>query len=380
MRTPRALTAGLLLLGVSHAAPALAVDGPARAFSLGEPIAEPKAAMEIQACSGAAESAPFQEKIRKVALDFGLSEEETSKTVRLYVQRCSGSMTTTRGSTKEGGKAFDPARNKKSVERANKTAELLNERRGVEDLSEGVNTDRTARANGSFDYRALNARPGVQPYAMDRHASPVPGIELHSLGDSEVAPAPTMFARAKSLATPSAATVAEDLRTLRAKLADFEIPQETVGLASSNAPLASFVQWAKTAREADLPEITYGIVKEGEVADYSPGLALSRGKITMNHYIRDMPPDERSAVLFHELYHHWDTKIERLNYSNVSYNFIDPAHMPEHEYDAYYMTALYWQKIRNGESKTALARCLDRYPTNPDEVRATVDGIVGRKK
>jgi hypothetical protein len=54
--------------------------------------------------------------------------------------------------------------------------------------------------------------------------------------------------------------------------------------------------------------------------------------------------------------------------------------MPEHEYDAYYMTALYWQKIKSGDSKDALARCLDRYPTDPNEVRATVDRIVGGKR
>jgi len=93
-----------------------------------------------------------------------------------------------------------------------------------------------------------------------------------------------------------------------------------------------------------------------------------------------MPAAERSAVLFHEMYHYWDNKVARLSYANVSYGYIDPAHMPEHEYDAYYMTALYWQTAKKDGADDALARCLDRYPTDPDQVRASVDKIVGGKQ
>lgn len=383
MRAPRTLLAGVFVFGAALVPRAFATDAAARAFLIGDSVEQPQDAVDIQACSGASEAEAFQEKIQKSAKRFGLTEEDSAKAVQLYVQRCSRPASGSGSrSTNEVGieKTFDPTLSKKASDRAIKTAHALNEQRGHESLVGGVEASPQGRVGRGIDYKALNAKPGAQPYALGKRNSSVPGVELHSLGDSEVAPAPTMYERARSLVTPSAATVAQDFKTLQAKLADFEMPPDAVGLASSNAPLASFVQWVKTVPASELPEITYGIVKEGEVADYSPGLALSRGKITMNHYIRDMPPDERSAVLFHELYHHWDMKVEVLKYENVAYNLIDPAHLPEHEYDAYYMTALYWQKIKSGDSKTALSRCLDRYPTNPDDVRSTVDRILGGKK
>lgn len=377
MRVPLTLFAASLLFGAAAAAANKAGTTPASAFLSGEVLAKPNDAIEIQRCAGAGRPEDFRVQAFKVGRELGLTVDEAARAAELYIGRCSVAAipgTAPRG----GGPTYDPRKSEAISGAAARTAQLLNEQRGLEEIFSGEVAGRGP--GGRIDYQALNAAPGFQPYARGKRTGRVPEIDLHSLGDSSVAPAPTLLARARSLVTPSAKTVAEDLKTLKAKLADFELPPGAAGLASSDAPLAEFVQWAKTAPASSLPEITYGILKEGEVGDYAVGKLGGPGTITLNHYIRDKPADERSAVLFHELYHYWDNKVARLHYANVSYGYIDPAHAPEHEYDAYYMTALYWQKIKGANSSSALARCLDRYPTEPERVRAVVDGIVGGKR
>lgn len=240
---------------------------------------------------------------------------------------------------------------------------------------------------GPGDLHALSQTPQAQsPYANTLRTGEVPAggghqdHDLHAMGDSAIAPAPTLWARAASAASRSGPVVAQDLATLRAHLDSFQLPPNASGLASSDAPLASFVAWARTAKPDQLPSVSYGILSEGELGRYSPGMLGGPGSITLNHYIKDMPADERSVVLFHELYHYWDNKVERLHYANVSYGYIDPAHMPEHEYDAYYMTALYWQQAKKEGASSRLAQFLDKLPSDPAEVRAMVDRTVAGHK
>ncbi|MBI3298424.1 MAG: hypothetical protein HYZ75_09695 [Elusimicrobia bacterium] len=261
-------------------------------------------------------------------------------------------------------------------------------------LRQGAGTGRPGGVTGAPpsgqtpDIAALNRTPGAQSaYASTLQTSDVPGPaahgpgpDLHAMGDSLLAPAPTLLGRAASLAYRSGPVVAQDLAAMRAGLEDFSLPaSQAEGLASSQAPLGEFVSWAKTVKDGALPSISYGILSEGEVGRYSPGL-LGPGSITLNHYIRDLPAAERSAVLFHELYHYWDNKVARLHYANVSYGFIDPAHMAEHEYDAYYMTAQYWRQTKPEGASSRLAQFLDKLPADPTAVRAMVDGAVRRPK
>ena len=242
-------------------------------------------------------------------------------------------------------------------------------------------------AGAGPDLHALNQTPGAQsPYekTLQTGAVPDPGAapghdhDLHAMGDAAIAPAPTLVSRAAALTYRSAPLVAQDLAAMRRGLENFQLPPNAAGLASSDAPLGEFVAWAKTAKGDQLPSISYGTLSEGELGRYSPGM-LSGGSITLNHSIHDMPADDRAAVLFHELYHYWDNKVARLHYANVSYGFIDPSHMPEHEYDAYYMTALYRQATRGEGGSSRLAQFLDKLPSDPAEVRALVDRTVGKK-
>jgi len=218
--------------------------------------------------------------------------------------------------------------------------------------------------------------------------SSVPGLlgpdappgEFQALGSVEVAPAPGLMDRSSSLATSDAPTIAADLKQIRDSLKDAELPA-IQGLTDSNpAAIKEFFEWLRSAKESDMPAIDYTILPKGEVGSYAPGIGVSKGNIKVNHFIRNEPAHARASVVVHELYHYWDKRIARNLYPNVSYGYIDPASKHIHEYDAYLATSLYWQMVKKEGDSSALARLLDRIPTDPGQVQEMVDGVVGGRK
>lgn len=126
-------------------------------------------------------------------------------------------------------------------------------------------------------------------------------------------------------------------------------------------------------KDSDLPHIEYGILNEGEIGRYERNV-LRKSKITLNISIKDAEPSARAAVLFHELYHYWDNEVVKLHYGNVSYGYIDRGHIPEHEYDAYFMTAVIWKQTKAGDASSPLARFLDVLPSSREGVTRFVEG------
>lgn len=199
---------------------------------------------------------------------------------------------------------------------------------------------------------------------------------LHAMGNVRVAPAPSAGLRAVSLWNWGAAkTVQEDIRTVRAAAGELQLPPEAAtGLASSQAPLGDFVNWVKNAKDSDLPSIEYGILKQGEIGRYKRALLGGKGSITLNIAIRNAEPKARAAVLFHELFHYWDKEVARLAYGNVSYGYIDKNHLPEHEYDAYYLTAMMWQQAKPAGAASPLAQFLEGLPQDRNAVTSFIEG------
>jgi hypothetical protein len=202
---------------------------------------------------------------------------------------------------------------------------------------------------------------------------------LHALGDATVAPPATIAMRYNALFSDKAA-VAQDLSTVRAKAETLQLPADGhTGLASSQASLDEFVSWVKSAPAGELPNISYGVLNAGEIGRYQRNI-VRKSAITINISVKDAEPQARAAVLFHELYHYWDVEVAKNHYGNVSYGFIDPAHMPEHELDAYYMTALMWSQNKPDGAKSPLAQFLGRLPTDRDQVQAMVESSLGQIK
>lgn len=221
------------------------------------------------------------------------------------------------------------------------------------------------------------------PAPMPAPAAPGPDVdpgEFQALGGVDVAPAPGVLDRASSLATKDGPTVAADLKQIRDSLKDAELPDVKGNTDSNPEAIKEFFVWLRAAGESDMPAIDYTILSQGEVGTYSPGLGVSKGSISVNHFIRNEPARQRASVIVHELYHYWDKKVARNMYPNVSYGYIDPASKHIHEYDAYLATALYWRMVKEEGDASPLAKLLDRIPDDPGQVRDMVDGAIGGRK
>jgi hypothetical protein len=183
--------------------------------------------------------------------------------------------------------------------------------------------------------------------------------------------------RAASLAAKDAPTIAQDWAAISAALQDAELPSVAATNEMNPDAIRQFFAWLRTVTPANLPTIDYAILDKGLVGRYELG-ALSKGTITLNHFIRDQPAHARASVLVHELYHYWDKKVAKNYYPNVSYGRIGEGTQHIHEYDAYIATAQFWQMVKREGETSPLARLLDRIPVETDKVRELVDGAVRR--
>lgn len=235
-----------------------------------------------------------------------------------------------------------------------------------------------AEAPPPADVQALNRQELERRQGFESHA--LPGIEpaFQALASAEVAPAPGVLDRAGSLLMRDGPVVRQDLAALRRMVGGMQLPPGVSALNDGNpSAITEFFAWVKSAPDSELPSIGYGILSKGEIGRYQMS-ALGKGSITLNFFIRNARPEERAAVLAHELYHYWDKKVARNYYPNVSYGFIDPASKHLHEYDPYYVTSLVWQAGRpEGDSSTAIGRFLDGLPKNRDSVRDAVNRALG---
>lgn len=359
----------------------------AKSFVAGTASAPSGQEPECRAIAGLVQGRPpgeadeaFEARWRQAQDALQLAPEQAEAANRLYRARRAGAQAARAAAASPAGRsaAVDEKKAARIGGRARRMAEALG--RSAEDAGAGVIAGEAqagarppAAETPQERARRLNAQP---PPQKGLTVEEVPGVErLHAMGSLNAAPAPTVAMRAESLwAWGAKDTVKQDLATVRAGASGFDLPPEAqTGLASSQAPLGSFVQWVANVKDSDLPTIEYGILKPGEIGRYERNV-FSKSKITLNISIRDAEPQARAAVLFHELYHYWDNEVERLDYGNVAYGYIDPAHRPEHEYDAYYMTALYWKQKKPEGSSSALSRFLDELPSERDQVTSFVEG------
>lgn len=251
-------------------------------------------------------------------------------------------------------------------------------RQAEDSAAGGVSVAAAAPSGARPDAAAVAARLNAAAApAKGLRTADVPGPErLHAMASEEVAPAPGVLDRAGSAITRSGPLVAKDLATIRAKLAAGEAPNVQAINEGNPSAVAEFYAWMKNVKDSDLPSISYGILDKGEIGRYDRGL-LGKGSITINYFVRDAEPEARAAVTFHELYHYWDNEVAKNYYSNVSYGKIDPAHMHEHEYDAYLVTGLFWGQAKPDGASSKLSKYLDALPADRDAVRAMVDKSAG---
>jgi len=232
------------------------------------------------------------------------------------------------------------------------------------------------------DAAATNgAQSPKQAHAVKSSLSDAGAIEsLHSVGDEQAAPEATYLDRIKSFLMSDGATLAEDVSVLRRNASALTIPETAVSLGTTNpGALPEFVAWLRTVKRDDMPPLDYGIIDAGLFGNYQMA-TLSKGDVTPSHHIREAEPEARSAVLMHELYHYWDKKVAHNHYENVSYGKIGEGTEPQHEYNAYQLTAIYWKQFKPKDARSPLARALDRLPVDPKEVQAAVDAIESQRK
>jgi hypothetical protein len=281
--------------------------------------------------------------------------------------------------TPEGIK-IDPKRAEKLNASAARLAALLGSGPAPQDAGPDGASGAGPKPAAAGDQTALIARLNAQNRdvkGLVTHEVPENGDVLHAMGDSAVAPAPTMRMRYDALFSDKA-TVTQDLRTVRSKAGALELPADGhTGLASSQANLDDFVSWVKSVPDGELPNIGYGTLNAGEIGRYERNV-LRKSAITLNISIKDAEPAARGAVLFHELYHYWDVEVAKNHYGNVSYGYIDPAHIPEHELDAYYMTAVMWSQTKPDGASSALAQFLNKLPTDRGQVQTMVESSLGQ--
>lgn len=226
--------------------------------------------------------------------------------------------------------------------------------------------------------RELNAAEAARPGLVRPTSVSVPEpTEYHALAGEEVAPQASVLDKAASLVARDGQTIAEDLRTISSSLAEAELPSARAINEGNPDAIRQFFVWLKSVQPGNLPVIDYGILDKGLVGRYELGL-MSKGTITLNHFIRDAPARARATVLVHELYHYWDKKIAKNYYPNVSYGRIGEGTQHIHEYDAYLATSLYWRMVKQEGETSPLARMLDRVPVEANEIQALVDGAVRR--
>ena len=359
------------------------------AFVKGDPLPVPagpvdelyEAAADIQKGPLADESpAVFLARIDIVSDKLSLNPDELARAKSLYSQR-----------RRPAGQARPPAiraldeqaaRRQSMNASAGHLAARLGTGPAAEDLVPGQlgGGTPTHRVDEGALVARLNAQEPRGKGFVTREVPESPNLDvLHAMGDAIVAPPPTLMMRYNALFSDKA-TVAEDVSTVRAKASSLQLPADGhTGLASSQASLDEFVSWVKSVPNGDLPNISYGVLNEGEIGRYERNV-VRKSAITINISVKDAEPQARAAVLFHELYHYWDVEVAKNNYSNVSYGFIDPAHMPEHELDAYYMTALMWSQSKPDGASSPLAQFLGRLPTDRDQVQTMVETSLGQIK
>jgi hypothetical protein len=199
------------------------------------------------------------------------------------------------------------------------------------------------------------------------------------MGDADAAPEATMLDRVKSLLARDEPLLENDVALLHAKAQEFAIPEGAASLGTTDSEaLVEFNRWLKTVKREDMPPLDYRIIEKGLFGVYEMGL-LDKGALSLSHHIRDTEPEARTAVLMHELYHYWDKKVARNHYENVSYGKIGDGFEAQHEYNAYLLTALYWQQFAPAGAKSALARSLGRLPTDSAEVQKVVDAMESQR-
>lgn len=201
---------------------------------------------------------------------------------------------------------------------------------------------------------------------------------LQMLDDETAAPEATLKDRAIAFITPSKQLVESDLRKMRALLVGFELPPETLSLASVNqsAPL-NFAPWLRSVPDSKLAPIAYGVIDAGLLGEFRPG--IGKGEITLNHFIRGSEPEVRATVLLHEIYHYWDKKVANNPY-NETYGYPTPQAMADREYDAFMVAQRFWKHARPSGATSAAARALDRIPEDTQELMRHVDALVLKRK
>lgn len=207
--------------------------------------------------------------------------------------------------------------------------------------------------------------------------SAIPSMQM--LDDETAAPEATLTDRAMALVMPHRQLVEQDLKTMRRLLVGFEMPHDTISLASANldAP-KQFISWIKSAPDSELAPISYGIIEPGLLGEYRPRV-LAKGKVRLNHFIRGVEPETRATVLLHEIYHYWDVEVAGNPYSEP-YNYKSPEAMARREYDAYAVARDFWRHARPGDASSAASKALDRIPDDPQELMRRVDELVLRRK
>jgi hypothetical protein len=203
---------------------------------------------------------------------------------------------------------------------------------------------------------------------------------LQMLDDETAAPEATLKDRAISLISPSKQLVEQDIRRMRELLVGFELPNDIISLGSTNqeAP-RQFVSWIKSVPDSDIAPIAYGILDAGLIGEYSPAV-LSKGSITLNHFIRSAERESRATALLHEIYHYWDWKVANNPYPKVVYGFHSPEAIAIREYDAYHVAMYFWKHARPADANSPTARALDRIPSETGELMRQVDMIVLKRQ
>jgi hypothetical protein len=335
------------------------------------------------------DQAVFSARVDIVGGKLALSPEELAKSKTIYSKRhnpggprspallAMDSQATTKVIAQLGNSSVDHKRLEALNANAVHLASLLGTGPSAQDLGVGApgigQTGPGIAATNPSYIAALNAQAKSGKGLVTGAVPESDGVDvLHAMGDVAVAPAPTWKMRYNALFSDKA-TVSEDVRTVKAKAGSLELPADGhTGLASSQASLDDFVNWVKTVPDSELPNIGYGTLNEGEIGRYERNM-IRKSAITINISVKEAEPEARAAVLFHELYHYWDVEVAKNHYSNVSYGFIDPAHIPEHELDAYYMTAVIWQQSKPDGASSPLAQFLGKLPTERAGVEAMVE-------
>jgi len=223
----------------------------------------------------------------------------------------------------------------------------------------------------------LNAVERTQRGGPKLNAGEIPlGGTMNSLADDTLAPGPSLWARGSSMWYSDEATVMQDVATIRAGLQDVELPKVAAINEGASGAIQDFFLWLRNVKVEDMPSVDYANLPKGVIGTYDMGWGLGKGSITINHAVRFEPPRARSAVLVHELYHYWDKRVAKNYYPNVSYGKIGAGTERNHEYDAYMAGALYWNLVKQEGDSGALARFMDRLPTEADQVRQVVNGAV----